>query len=575
MGVLACRHGGQPLCERRWGNLSVRRIDARTLAITTFYQADAQVAAVTTDRAGNVYVGLNCCSQNAIVKLSPSGKLLQAWGRGYGFSNDGVLAASAHLCDPQRIALDSAGNILFGEDCSTRLRRINLATGLLDTVAGMGPHIIGETGPALETMLADPGTDLLFLPTGELLTAEGSNCLIRKMDLQGNVSVFAGSGMLGSVVNGRSALQSYIYPIGLARAPNGDILMVSGPGQALARIDGAGILTDVTGNSGWGGDGGPATKASLDEPYDVATDAAGNLFIADTNNNRIRRIDGATGIITTVAGSGGVNGTENYGAGSDCGDGGPATQACINTPYGVAVGPDGSLYIGQNAQRLRKVDPSGTITAFAPDAHVGTRLRFGTAGNLFTTRYRIEPNGHVFGFPFGSQLSGSGIGDGRPMAEARITDGPLSQGVAVDAEGNFYFSDLHNLRIRAVRFGAVLAEPGSTITASGGNAQTAISGRAFPAALEDHAHVLRRNAGERHPRRFRGTAGGASCTFPGGGPTYSALTDISGHISVACTANSIAGAYSVTATPLTLGSSATFSLTNARRPVQRRATGGD
>jgi sugar lactone lactonase YvrE len=553
-------------------NNRVRKIDARTGAITTVYAANSAVLSVATDASANVYVGLSCCSTPSILKLTSSGNVLQKWGSGFGFSDDGATAAGAQFCNVQRIALDSAGNILFAEDCSGRIRRINAATGLLETVAGMGPHIIGETGPALATMLNDPGTDLLFLPTGELLTAEGSNYRIRKMDLQGNVSVFAGNGFLGvGYHDGVPALQAYVYPIGLARAPNGDILMVGGPAQGLSRIDTSGIIHNVTKTQvGFGGDGGPAAKAMLDEPYDVAADAAGNLYVADTNNNRIRRIDAATGIITTVVGSGPVNGNENYGAGGDCGDGGPATQACLNTPYGIAVGPDGAMYIGSNFERIRKVDASGIMTTLSSESQSGVRLRLGPGGNLFANNIRIEPNGHAWRLPFGAQASGPGIGDGGPVAQARTATGPLSQGIAADTEGNLYFADSGNRRIRVVRYGAVLAEPGSTVAVSGGTPQIATPGTVFPVALEV---TLRSPAGtpENGVRvDFAAPASGASCTFPGGGSTFSALTDISGQVAVVCTGNSQAGSYRVTATPLTLGTSATFSLANAGLRMRRR-----
>jgi uncharacterized protein (TIGR03437 family) len=560
-------------------NGSVRKIDGQTHIITTLVAA-AGVRAVATDSSGNVYVGIgnNEPRSVGILKLASNGQILQSWGKGYGFSDDGTAAVNAQLCQVYGIALDPRGNILFAEDCSSRIRRINLGTGLLETVAGMGPHIIGETGPALATML-DTGTDLLFLPTGELLTAEGSNYRIRKVDQQGNVSVFAGNGFLSypTAQDGVPALQASIYPVGLGLTPNGDILAVEGPAVGTFRIDGSGIIHALTKNqSGFAGDGGPASLALLDEPWNVTADSAGNLYIADTNNNRIRRIDGQTGVITTVAGSGPVNGNENYGAGSYCGDGGPATQACLNTPYGIAVAPDGTMYIGENSYkpndaRIRRVDPNGMITTFFSGG--GQRLRLGPGGNLFMVPYRIEPNGHAFQFAFNNP-SQSGLGDGGPASLTSYRGGLQSVGIAVDAEGNLFFADPSNRRIRAIRYGAVIAEPGSTVAATGGTPQTTMAGRTFPIALQI---TLSSPAGtlENGIRvDFAAPASGPSCVFPGGGATYFTLTDSNGHATAVCTANSRTGAYAVTATPLNLGKSATFSLTNMAPPPPQVAANG-
>ena len=547
-------------------NSRVRKIDAQTGVISTILGGHGPVLTVETDRSGSVYVGIdNCCSEPAVFKLTSSGQIIQTWGNGNGFSDDGTAAAHAPLCAVNAIAQDAGGNILFGEACSNRIRRINLSSGLLETVAGMGPLIIGETGSALATILGGPGADLLFLPTGEFLTAEGSNYRIRKVDQHGNVSVFAGNGFLfwnGSPDN-MPALQASMFPVGLARAPNGDILVTGGDNQDVSRIDGSGIIHSVTTHQlGFSGDGGPVGSALLDNPFDVAVDSSGNLYIADSDNNRIRRVDAQTGMITTVAGSGPVNNGGNYGAGSYCGDGGPATQACLNTPYGIAVASDGTMYIGENEQRIRKVDSNGIITTFFFSG--GQRVRLGPGGNLFMTPYRIEPNGHVFMFAF-SASSQSGIGDGGPASSAPYGGGGgQSAGIAIDSEGNLFFTDNH--RIRAIRYGAVIAEPGSSVATATGTPQGTAAGRDFPVALQI---TLTSPAGT--PENgirvdFAAPTSGASCTFPGGASTLSVLTDLSGHASVTCTASAQTGSYMVTATPLALGHSVTFSLTNTAPP---------
>jgi len=347
-GLAADSQGNVYLADTLNGR--VRRIDAATGIITTFVaDAGLSLRAILVDRDDNLYVGVNLIDSTSLrmLKLSPGGQLLQSWGKGYGFSEDGTAIAEAPLCLIHRVILDSSGNILFADECSSRIRRINTTTGLLDTIAGMGPRIIGETGSPLATVLAPDGPDLLFLPGGDLLVADPMNYRIRQLDQQGKVSTIAGSGFMGIGANdGVPALTTFMYPAGIARTPAGDILIDNIAG--ISRIDSAGIIHAVNNLHAYGfsGDGGPAIAAVTNEPWDVTTDAAGNIFIADTNNNRIRRIDARTGFIDTVAGSGAVNAFEGYGRGSYCGDGGPATQACLNTPYGIAVAPDGTMYIG-------------------------------------------------------------------------------------------------------------------------------------------------------------------------------------------------------------------------------------
>jgi hypothetical protein len=473
-----------------------------------------------------------------------------------------------------RIAFDSNRNVLFADE--GRIRRINLQTGLLETIVGMSPHIIGETGPALATVLNDPGTDLLFLPNGDLLTAEGANYFLRKMDRDGNVSVFAGNGSLTSAPlrDGQPATEVSLGSAVFTRAPNGDVLLIAGGG--VTRIDGTNRIYAVTrlGN-GFAGDGGPARDALLLQPHDLTTDRTGNIYIADTNNNRVRRIDAATGIIATLAGSGPTNGIEGYGRGSYCGDGGPATAACLDTPHGITVAADGTLYIsewtGEAVSRIRRVETSGTITTLMT-LPFSSRMRFNEAGNLFMGNLRIQPSGHV------SSTSGSvirdptDIGDGGPASETTCSEsGGEYLGIAFDAEGNLYCANTTHLRIRAIRFGAVLAEPGSGVTGSEGTGQSVPVGRVF---ARDLVATVRSPAGtlENGIRvDFVAPASGPSCTFATGSTTYSVLTDRLGRATASCTANVRTGSYVITATPLGLGVSAQFQLTNTEPPPRRRA----
>ena len=524
-----------------------------------------------TDSSGNVYVGNNNFDSplGRILIFSPSGILLRAWGKGLGFTDDGAAAVDAALGNIARIQIDASGSVVFAEYDSGRIRRIDTSTGQLRTVAGMGPHIIGETGPALATVLSSQG-GLAFLPDGELLIADGGNLRVRKMDKQANVSDIAGDGFIEFVPTPAQipALQAHVCPLSEAVAPNGDLYISNYLGAGILRLDSSGTLYSVTADGqGYNGDGKPASLSFVDAAWDLAVDATGNVYIADSNNNRIRRIDAQTGIFSSVAGNNPPNGYENYGQGSYCGDGGPATSACLNTPYGIAVAPDGTLYIGENGQRIRKVDPSGIISTLFSDGGWTTRLY---SGNVFTPPYRIQPNGHAFQFAW----SGESRGDGGPANEASLGLGSQGRGIAIDSEGNLFLSENNGLRVRVIRFGAVVSEPGSSVVTSGGTPQSAVAGRAFPAPLQVTltSPVGTLENGIRVD--FAAPASGPSCVFSGGGSTYSTLTDVSGHATAVCTANSPTGAYAVTATPLNLGKSATFSLANsAASPPQVSSNG--
>ena len=182
--------------------------------------------------------------------------------------------------------------------------------------------------------------------------------------------------------------------------------------------------------------------------------------------------------------------------------------------------------------------------------------------------YRIQPNGHAFKFVFQNpDQTQSGIGDGVPArsSQAGYRGGLQSLGIAIDGEGNLFFADSGNRRIRAIRYGAVMAEPGSTVAVSSGNSQTTPIGTAFPIVVQVTLKSPEGTLENGIRVDFAAPVSGASCTFPGGSSTYSTLTNIAGQASVTCTANAQIGAYSVTATPLALNPSVSLLLTNGAR----------
>jgi len=248
---------------------------------------------------------------------------------------------------------------------------------------------------------------------------------------------------------------------GMTVAPNGDVYISRRSHNIISKIDSNGMLTDVvgTGDSGYSGDGGPATEATLKVPAGLTFDKQGNLYIADRENHVVRKVN-TQGIITTVAGTG----TAGFG-----GDGGPATKAQLNLPSDMAVDSEGNLYISDRSNnRIRKVAPDGTITTYAGTGNEGyngdnmaaTRATldkpFGLAvdkeGNLYIAdrgNNRIRMVDAASGLIV--TVAGDGgfffIGDNGPAYRASIA-GPTD--VAVDDEGNIYIADRSNNRIRMV-----------------------------------------------------------------------------------------------------------------------------
>ena len=332
---------------------------------------------------------------------------------GGGSGGDGGPATAASVDYPNAVAVGPDGS-LYVSDHNSKIRRVG-PDGVITTFAGNGVvGYSGDGGPATAASLGNPWGVALG-PDGSLYIADYSNNVIRRVGPVGpdgirRITTVAGNGVNGqSSGDGGPAIAATVgAPLGVAVGPDGSLYIGASPNNSIRRVGPDGIITTVAGNGvrGYSGDGGPATAASLAAPYAVGVGSDGSLYIGDTGNNCIRRV-GPDGIITTFAGKNGV-------AGSD-GDGGPATAASINYPSGIAVGPDGSLYIADSAFQsscIRRVGPDGIITTFAGNG--------------------------VPGF--------SGDGGSAPAASLL-----QPRGVAVGPDGNSYIADYGNSRIRAVR----------------------------------------------------------------------------------------------------------------------------
>ena len=360
---------------------------------------------VAVDVAGNVYFSDE--GNQLIRKVDTSGVITTVAGmRDYGPAGDGGPAVSAWLATPNDVATDGAGNLYISGDYNHLIRKVD-TSGVITTLAGSGggPAFGGDGGLAVSAWLWSP-TGVVVDVAGNVYIADSRNHRIRKVDTPGIITTVAGSGGSGFVGDGGPAVSALLnYPRGVAADGAGN-LYIAAFGSRIRKVDTSGVITTVagTGDPGFGGDDGQAVAARLAQPDDVAADGAGNLYIADTANSRIRKVD-TTGVITTVAGTGSYGSLGGFG-----GDGGPAVSALLNYPRGVAVDGAGNLYIADTGNhRIRKVDTTGVITTIA-----------GTGESDFG-------------------------GDGGPAIAARL-DSP--RGVATDSAGNVYIADTGNNRVR-------------------------------------------------------------------------------------------------------------------------------
>jgi uncharacterized protein (TIGR03437 family) len=435
-----------------------------------------RIAGVAVDSAGNVFAADQ--DNNLVVKVSTTGAITVVAGNGLqGFSGDGGPATSASLFRPFGVAVDAAGNLYIVDNGNFRVRKVS--GGTISTVAGNGlPVSPGDGGPATSNSLSYPW-GVAVDAAGNLYIADAGTNRVRKVS-GGMISTVAGNGTRGFSGDGGPATSASLDgPEGVAVDAAGNLYIADTNNYRVRKVSG-GTISTVAGNGilGFSGDGGPATSASLGAPWGVAVDAAGNFYLADPYNNRVRKVSGGT--ISTVAG----NGTRGF-----SGDGGPATSASLDGPGGVAVDGAGNVYIAdQSNQRVRRVI-GGRLTTiggnggfkFSGDGGPATSaslnrpkgVAVGAAGNLYiadTENNRVrEVRGGII-----STMAGNGTrgfsGDGGSAVGASLY---RPSDVAMDAAGNLYIADTENNRVRKVS--------GPTISTVAGNGTRGFSGDSGPA----------------------------------------------------------------------------------------------
>jgi len=430
-----------------------------------------------------------------ISKVTPAGLLVAVGGTGStGYSGDGGPATLASFNLSSNIgrgglAVDAAGSLYVADWGNSRVRKID-ATGTVTTVAGNGVMgYVGDGGPAIAASLSYP-TSLVFDAAGNLYIADSWNHRIRKIGVDGTITSVAGNGVLGfSGDGGPAQLASMGDPFSVAADNAGNLYIADSENGRIRKVNAPGVITTIAGNGlfKFSGDNGAATRANFNRPAGLATDAAGNIYIADTLSNRIRRI-ATDGSITTVAGNGMLGFS---------GDGGPATAASLAWPEGsLAIDNSGNLYIPDTGNnRIRRVSPDGTITTFAGRGLAGfsgdggpvtnaafnepAGLALDTAGNLYIVdRWnsrirRVDSRGVITTFAGGSRAAFGG--DGGPATAASLF---FPSGIALDSAGNLYIADTSNGRFRKVDTAGII----TTVAGTGASAATGGDGGPATAA---------------------------------------------------------------------------------------------
>jgi sugar lactone lactonase YvrE len=464
------------------GNCVVRKINTAGIISTVAgdfaagcgYNGDGIVATtamlnlprgVVTDPTGNVYIA---DTQNHRVRVVNTAGIINTFaGTGTGgYSGDMGLATLADVGNPRGLSYRQ-GTIYIVNGGDERIRSVAVSTNIINTYLGSFYGYDGDNNPLLSTETSG-GTATIFNSHGSLVFTDSYNSRVRAVS--GTVVKTIAGGFSGDGNKGTSA--TLVFPDDIAFDKSGNYYIADAGGNRIRKVDTTGKISTVagTGVSGYTGDGGTATTARLYYPSGVAIDSAGNLYVADTFNNVVRQVSASGTIITyvtnanfsylaTMAEDASNNlyvadagacvvwkisspGLATAVAGTifACGysgDGGLATSAQLNTPYGVAVDKAGNIYIGDTSNNvIRKVNTVGTISTIAGDGSCG-----------FT-------------------------GDGGPPLSAELC---FPEGIATDSLGNVYLADEGNLRIREISKGTINTIGGSGSTGYNGDGLSALS----------------------------------------------------------------------------------------------------
>ncbi len=411
-----------------------------------------QPIGISVDRFGNLYIA--DAANNVIRLVDKAGDIRTVAGNHTGgFSGDGGPAISAELNFPQAVIADSVGNVYIADWINERVRKVDVS-GIITTYAGNGMNgNAGSGGPATSASIGNPSSLLAHDGTLYVGTAGNVWAMNQSTDIINIIGGVAGIGFGGD--GGLATSAVFTYVTGIAADGSGGLLLADSLNDRIRQISGTTrIVSTIAG--GYVGDGGKATAAgfNFNQPGHTTFDAAGNFYIADGYDNRIRKVS-PDGVITTFAGTG-ITGAS--------GNGGPATSATLSAPRAVAADAGGDIFIADESGELRKVDPEGIITSFS-NAFIAGGLAVDAAGNVYATDglsvvWKISPSGSAT-LVAGEQYQTGYNGDGIPATQALLN---FPNGLAVDGAGNLYISDWLNSRIRKVNTNGIISTVAGTGT---------------------------------------------------------------------------------------------------------------
>jgi sugar lactone lactonase YvrE len=419
------------------------------------------------DGAGSIYIA---DTGNHRVKKVTGSIIQTIAGNGFqGDEGDGSLATSCSLNAPLDVVVDSSSNVYIADTGNHRVRVINGAN--INAFAGTGTAGFNGDGTATAAHLNSP-SGLAIDGASRIYIADTGNHRIRQV-ASGDLSTVAGNASQGYDGDGLPVLShSLNLPSSVAANSAGTTIFFMDTGNRRLRRVSSGVLSTVVsdGSDGYAGDGGPATSARLNLPHGVAVDAAGDLYLADTNNHAVRKIAASDGKITTLAGNG---------APGESGDNGPAANALLNRPTAVVVDDTGAIYVADTGNhRVRRIDSAGNISTVVGVVMVGgvpttigaalsnpRGLAADSDGGIYIADTgnnmirRLGPGGIV------TTMAGTGAvgstGDGGPANAARLNQ---PHGITIDAANNLYIADTNNHRIRKISSGGSALVPTSTIS---------------------------------------------------------------------------------------------------------------
>jgi sugar lactone lactonase YvrE len=487
------------------------------------------------DSHSNLYIadgGANC------VRKISGGMVTTVAGTGiFGDTGDGGPATAARVQDPAGIAVDSSGNIYLPTD--NRVREVSAATGNINTVAGNNSGTVyGDGGPATSALLAGP-LGVAVDSQGNLYFSDIGHNTVRKVT-NGTISTYAGNYTLGAgfAGDGATATAAQLSSPWTIALDGGGNLYIADQGNVRIREVAGGTIETIVGN-GLIGDDGPASQALLGFPAGLALDPSGNLYIADNQSLRVRKVAAATGSITTLAGNGA--------SGASVTDGSPATSVALNSPSAVAADTNGNVFIANsflgNVLRVSggliyNFAGNGTLGysgdgALATNAEMGNIFGLATdpSNNLYLSddletdttsqaRIRIISNGIINTFAGNGNIGASG--DGGPATAAELN---FPAGLRTDSTGNLYITEVYNNNIRKVSNGKIAAVAGNSnnmgFGGDGGAATNASLNNPNGVAVDSHGNIFIADVNNNRVRMVSASTGFISTIAGNGDPGYS------------------------------------------------------